>query len=474
MVLAYLAGVTAVGIRLGRGRRTTREYFLGAKDLPWWAVACSIVATETSTLTVIGAPALAYTGDLTFLQLPLGYVAGRIGVALWLVPPLFHGDRISAYELVHDRLGPRTRDGAAFLFQGTRLLADGVRLFATALVLSVALPVAGPWAIVAVVGATLLYTWRGGLRAVVWTDVMQLIIYVAGGLAALAILLARIPGGWEEVVASAGSAKLRVLDLGLTAVRPYTLWAGLIGGGLLSLASHGTDQLMVQRLLAARSAREAQRAVVVSGLVVFFQFLLFLLVGTLLFVFYAQHPRPEPLATPDAVFPTFVVQELPAGLAGLVVAALFAAAMSTLSSSLNSLSSSSLRDVYQPYLRPQADESHYLKMGRLFTLAWAVGLGAVALLARSWGSVLEAGLTIASFTYGPLLGLFALGLLWGGRGDRVGLAGLAGGITAVGLVVLLSDWAWTWYVPAGLGGTVLSGALWLLLTGRRKDEIAHE
>src|SRR6187455_2859739 len=287
VVVAYLIGITAFGSYFARFQKNTKNYFLTDNSIPWWAICFTIVATETSTLTFIGVPASAYTGNWTFLQLAAGYVIGRLVVSVLFLPQYFGGALVTSYQLLQRRFGPSVSTVAAGLFLVTRSLADGIRLFATALVISIVTGVPVPWTVVILGLAMIVYTVRGGSAAVIWTDVIQLFVYIAGALVVFWSLLNLIPGGWAEVVRiGAASGKFRVFDLSWSLARPYTLWAGIVGGIALTLSTHGTDQFLVQRLLAARTAREAARGLVLSGFLVFAQFVLFLLIGVMLFTYY--------------------------------------------------------------------------------------------------------------------------------------------------------------------------------------------
>jgi SSS family solute:Na+ symporter len=465
VVLAYFAGTIWLGSRLGRGQRDLEDYFLAGRRTPWFAASLSIVGTETSTLTFVGVPAIAYTGNLGFLQVAMGYVLGRLLVAWWLVPAYFEGQIHTAYELLAHRFGDRVRRFSSGVFLVSRVLADGVRLFATALVLQALLPMPLPVAILLVTGVTLYYTMRGGLRAVIWNDAVQLVVYVGGAALAAWILLQGLPGGWSGALPGLEAAgKLGVFDFGWSWTRPYTFWAGIVGGAVLTMATHGTDQMFVQRLLACRSAGDARKAVVTSGVLVFAQMALFLLIGSLLFAFYTEFPPAIPFASADQVFARFIATELPPGLGGLVIAAVFAAAMSTLSSSMSSLASASTFDFGRRQAR--SDESA-LRASRILTAGWAVALAIVAVLARAWGSVLEVGLTITSITFGPVLGVFGLAV----AGRQIREAGVLGAM-GVGLAVaaaahLFTSLAWTWLTP--LGAAVTFGLGWIL-SERTRDK----
>jgi len=455
ILVLYLVGTAAFGTWLGRGQKDTRDYFLGGQKMSWWAISASIVATETSTLTFIGAPAIAYEGNLNFLQLAVGYLIGKTMVSFVLIPGYFRGEVHTAYQVLQTQFGKRIRNFSALIFLVTRSLSDGVRLFATALVLSVVTQVSDVWTIAIIGLVTLVYTFYGGMAAVVWNDFIQLVIYLGGAVLAFFVILDKIPGGWSQVATVAGSeGKLAFLNLGLDFSQPYTLLAGLVGGAFLTFATHGTDQLMVQRYLSCGHQKRSQLALIVSGVVVILQFWLFLLIGVMLFVFYREFPLSEPLDQVNRVFPLFIVNEMPRGVSGLVIAAIFAAAMSTLSGSLNSLASSSLNDFYRSRLKPGADEAHYLRASKLLTLAWGGVLMGLALLARNWGEVLQVGLTITSFTMGSVLGIFLLGTLSKRVDERAGIVGMIAGLAVMTGVILLTQIAWTWYALIGTAATV--------------------
>jgi solute:Na+ symporter, SSS family len=475
----YLAGITAFGARFRRGQSGLRDYFLGGRTAPWWALACSIVATETSTLTIIGTPAIAFAGNLGFLQLVLGYLVARVILCVVLIPQYFKGEFYTAYALLGNRFGARMKSAAAAVFLVTRTVAEGIRISAIGKVVSVAFGTGNRASILIVTLLTIFYTFEGGMRAVIWTDVVQLALYLTGSVAAFFLLLHKIPGGWASVAATSAAAggKLRVFDFSFSLTHAYTFWSGVIGGTFLTMASHGTDQTMVQRLLAARNERDSKTALLASGVIIFVQFALFLVLGVMLFAYahYAAFPVP---GDTDRIFPEFIVREMPPGLAGLVLASIFAVAMSNASGSLNSLASSSMLDFGGKQAASEARETNggaaahtgsqpqtvALKRSRQMTLAWGAVLGALGLI--RWGSVLEAGLTIASITYGATLGVFLLAT-WNRRANERGaLTGFAVGLVSmfclhVGFSAAL---AWTWYVLVGTVITVVSGsvasALW--------------
>ena len=454
----YLAATAVYGILLGRGQRTVRDYFLGDRRMSWWAISLSIVATETSTLTFIGAPAVAFSGNMTFILLVFGYLLGKLLVTLILIPGYFRHDVQTAYELLNFRFGPRTRHCSAFIFLMTRVLADGVRLYATALVLSVVLDISEAWTVLIIALITIVYTLYGGIRAVVWNDVAQLIIYLGGAILAFSLIWRLIPGGWDQVALVAQAhGKFVFLDFSLDPSAPYTVLAGLIGGACLTFATHGTDQMMVQRYLACGDRFKSQVALMTSGVVVLAQFLLFLLIGVELFAYYQIFPMGRELGHPNEVFPIFIVDRMPSGVSGLIIAAIFAAAMSTLSSSLNSLASSSVNDFYRGIVRDRP-EQHYLKTARIMTLAWGGVLATVSMLAGSWGELMQAGLAITSFTMGSILGVFLLGLS-PKIDQRSALVGMTAGLVTISAVAFASAVAWPWYVLIGTAATWVVGSL---------------
>ena len=457
IVVAYLLGVTALGMRFRRGRQTalpggndavSRDYFLGGRTAPWWALAFSIVATETSTLTIIGTPAIAYGGNLTFLQLVFGYLVGRVLIVLLLLPGYFRGEFFTAYALIEKRFGQRMRAVAATTFLVTRAVAEGVRVSAIALVVSVVLGTSEHLAVMVVIALTILYTFEGGMKAVIWTDVAQLLLYLTGSTVTFFILLHRIPGGWTEVtqVAAAAGHKLQVFDFSFRLATKYTFWSGLIGGAFLTMASHGTDQTIVQRLLAARDQRDSRRALLASGVIVLVQFTVFLLIGVLLFVF-AQHvPLLAAGERTDRILPLFLVREMPVGLAGLLLASIVAVAMSNASGSLNSLAASSILD-FSRLRGHSAEPGKFLRLSRRMTLVWGLVLMGFGLV--KWGPLLEAGLTVASLPFGSLLGLFLLGTLDRGANARGALVGMFAGLIAILCVFRFTQIAFTWYVLIG-------------------------
>jgi SSS family solute:Na+ symporter len=477
VIVVYLVGTTLLGIWVGRKQRDAKDYFVAGRDIPWWAVMFSVVASETSALTFISIPGLAYATNLGFLQIAAGYILGRIVVAHTLLPRYYQGELVTAYALLEKRFGLGARRFTSVVFMATRGLADSVRVFATAI--PIALILQGviprqyvmPVAVLILGTLTIIYTYRGGMRAVVWTEILQASVYIVGGLSAAILLGRSVPGGWGAILDVASAAdKLKVIDFYTGFDRPHTIFAGLIGGAFLAMASHGADQLIVQRLLSSRSLRDARMALIGSGIVVFFQFTLFLMVGLGLFAFFVGRTFP----TPDAVFPTFIIEQMPHGLVGLLLAAILAATMSTHSGAINALAAATTHDIYLPITKRSPDDPRTLKVGKLFALVWGVVLtgGAMLFPQNQQTPVVVIALSIASFTYGGLLGGFFLGIFWKRARQRDAILGMSVAITIMAFVVFarqlsgMMPWlaplgriAWPWYVLIGTTITLLVGIL---------------
>ncbi|WP_263409650.1 sodium:solute symporter [Terriglobus tenax] len=486
IVAAYLIGITLFGLRFRSQDKSLSSYFLGGKTIPWWAIALSIVSAETSTLTIVSIPGVAFTSNFGFLQLVIGYMIGRLIICILFLPRYFHGELFTAYQLIRNRFGSTLQTVTAGLFLITRAAAEGVRVFAISIVVGLAIGTNDILSIAIISALTLLYTFEGGMTAVIWTDVVQMTLYIAGTLVALITLGTHVPGGWSHIheVASA-AGKFHMLDFSFSLVKTYTFWAGILGGTFLTMASHGTDQLMVQRLLAAKDLKESRLALLASGGVVFVQFLLFLIIGAGLWVFYGM---PIGGATPgftsaDRIFPSFIVREMPTGIAGLLIAAILAAAMSNLSAALNSLSSTTVVDFYMR-LRPNATDKERTSLSRVSTGVWAVVLFAIAVYSvfvGGKGHVVEMGLSIASVAYGALLGVFLLGTLTKFATQAGAIAGMICGF-AVNLTLWLISikllpsisWlppiAYTWYVLIGSAVTVGVGSMVSMISSRTSLE----
>ncbi|HEV8240126.1 MAG TPA: sodium/solute symporter [Thermoanaerobaculia bacterium] len=444
IVVAYLALVVGAGFFFGRRQHTTRRYFLAENGVPWWAIAASIVATETSTITFISVPGIAWVkgGDFRFLQVVLGYVVARILISIFFMPWYFRGELVTVYALLQTRFGPSVKALAAALFVLMRTVADGVRLLLTAFVVAAVFKVVGvPGAIVGLGVVMIVFTLFGGIEAVVWIEVVQLGIYL-GGAVAVMIVLSRDVGFADALAAGAAAGKLRVFDFSLDLTRAYTFWSGLIGGTFLTMSTHGTDQYLVQRYLCTDRPRSAAKALLASAVVVFVQFAMFLTIGVLLFAFYRAHyPNGAPVTAPDQVFPHFIANHLPAGLSGLVVAAILAAAMS---SSLNAIAATVVSDLMRP-----RDDRRALRLSRIITMLAGIAQIAVGVaMQHTARSGLDTVLGIASLVNGPILGVFFLGATKRAT-TRSALAGMSAGIAAVAWTAFATDTAWPWYAVVG-------------------------
>ena len=487
VIIAYLVGITLLGVWVGRRQRDSRDYFVADREIPWWAVMFSIVASETSALTFISIPGLAYTTDLGFLEIATGYLVGRIVLAYTLLPRYYEGNLVTAYALLEQRFGLAARRFTSIVFMVTRGMADSVRVFATAvpiaLIIGPLLPRAAvmPVAVLVLGTLTILYTIRGGMRAVVWTEIVQASVYIIGGLSAIVIIGQLVSGGWSSILDVASTAnKLKIVSWYTGFDKPHTMFAGVIGGAFLSMASHGADQLIVQRLLSARSLRSAQAAVIGSGVAVILQFALFLLLGVGLWALYGGRTFP----TPDAIFPTFIVDKMPHGLVGLLLAAVLAATMSTHSGAINSLAAASTHDIYLPLTGRAKDDARTLRVCRWFALFWGIILTGGALLfpENQKTPVVVVALSIASFTYGGLLGGFFLAIFWRRARQADAILGMSVGIAVMSVIVFakqiiaavpslagplgpVSTIAYPWYVLIGTAITLTVGILSSLTHG---------
>jgi SSS family transporter len=477
IIFGYLVGIVLFGSWFARKQQTTTDYFLGDRSVPWWAVAFSIVATETSTITFISVPGIAFArgGNFQFLQLVFGYLAGRIVIALLFIPSYFRGELLTVYQLLDRRFGLKIKMIAASLFVVMRNIADGIRLLLTAIVLAAVYTSFSPSAnaetivigsIVLLGVAMIIFTYFGGMEAVIWVEVVQLGIYIAGALAAAVILSNSIEGGFSTALANARQfGKMSLFDFSFDVTKTFTFWAGLIGGCFLTMSTHGTDQYLVQRYLCTDKPRKAATALLTSGAIVLGQFIGFLFIGVLLFSYY--HPFTEPgyataasTAFPfsggDRVFPDFITRHMPTGLSGLVVAAIFAAAMS---SSLNSIAATAVNDLYKPF-RPQKPDRHYLKVSHVLTLVWGVVQIGVALLIRHQNrSALDQALSIASLINGPVLGVFLVGAFLRRVSEPPALIGMGASVIVMLYVFFATKIAWTWYVFIGSTVTLIVAGL---------------
>ncbi len=461
IIIIYLIGITAFGKIIGGKQKTVKDYFVGKKEVPWWVISFSIVAAETSTLTFISIPGLAYLTNLNFLQLTFGYLIGRVIVAQVFLPAYYKGELSTAYSYLQNRFGNKTRSLASVTFLFTRTAADGVRLFATAIPLYLMLDISTMVAIVIIAIVALLYTFTGGLKGVIWVDAIQMFIYIGGAILAGIYLINNIPGNIGEILSSTEiTSKLNVFNFGFDNgiagffSQPYTLLSGLIGGAFLSMSSHGTDQLVVQRLLAAKDLGESKKALITTGVIIIFQFALFLIVGVLLYAYYGLIDVKS-----DEIFSKFIIEVLPSGIKGIIIAGLFAAALSTLAGSITSLSSSVMLDLYIPF-KKNIDEKKNLLYSKLLTIFWAVMLIFSAFIfMESSKAVVEIALSIASFTYGGLLGTFLLGLSNKKVKQNHAIAGFISAIVIMSFIIVFKVVAWTWFILIGVCVTLLVGNL---------------
>jgi SSS family solute:Na+ symporter len=460
IVVVYLGGITAYGIIMGGKQKSARDYFVSDKAIPWWAVCFAIVATETSALTFISVPGVAYLGNLNFLQIAIGYIIGRIIVSWFLLPKYFEGELLTAYAYLGKRFGPATKNFASSVFMVTRVFADGVRLYATAIPLAILLKglhmfsATPDWqiyalSIIVMSVITLVYTYLGGVRAVIWTDVIQMFIYVGGGILAVIVLSDKLQLDFSSIISQlSAKGKLDFFNFSFDFTKPYTLVASILGGIFLSMASHGTDQFIVQRILTTNSLKSSQKALITSGFIVFFQFLMFLFIGSMLFIFFNGEQMKA-----DEVFPKFIINHMPNGISGIMIAGLLAAAMS---SPVSALSSALIEDIYRPYWGKNKTEGQLLKYAQAMSFVWTVILILSAFVfMNSTRSVVELGLSIASFTYGGLLGTFLLGIFFKKIKQPAAIIGFASGITGMIFIIYFTKIAWTWYTLIGVVITII-------------------
>lgn len=457
IIAGYVAIVLAWGLWLGRSQKNTEDYFLGGRKLPGWAILLSIVATETSTVTFLSIPGKTYDegGDFRFLQITFGYIVGRMLVVVVLLPLFFRGQLFTSYEVLQNRFGTTTRRGASLLFLVTRNLSDALRLFLTALALQQATELDLSTCVIGLGIVTIIYTLVGGAKAVIWNDCLQFAIYMLGAVCALAVISSKLPDGFGEIVEfGQDTGRFQLIDFRLSYKAPMTFWAGLVGGMFLTAATHGTDQMLVQRYLSSTSQKSAGWAVVLSGFIVCAQFALFLLIGVALACFYNSLPTEKGISqlASDQVFAHFIVNYLGVGLVGLVLAAVFAAAMSTLSSSLNSSATAFINDIYLPLSKSELSAEQQLRMSRIATLVFGIVQICIALASDSFGfeaSIVVRVLGIMAFALGPMLGLYLIGVFTKRVGELAALAGFIAGIAVLSTVALATPLDWPWYSAVG-------------------------
>ena len=497
IIFGYLIGVTLFGVWFAKKQETTEDYFVGDRSVPWWAIAASIVATETSTITFISVPGIAFArnGNFEFLQIVFGYLLGRVVISIVFIPLYFKGELQTVYQLLGERFGLKVKMLASALFVIMRNIADGIRLLLTAIVLAAVYtafqPNTDPSYVI--VGSVILlglvmiiFTYYGGMEAVIWVEVVQLGIYIGGAIAAAIVLINQIEGGLSQAVAvGAQYNKFQLFDFAFDFTKTYTFWAGLIGGCFLTMSTHGTDQYLVQRYLCTDKANRASLALLSSGAVVLGQFIGFLFIGVLLFAFYQPYnaaeyaqagvansgvPATFPFAGGDRVFPDFITKFMPSGLSGLVVAAIFAAA---LSSSLNSIAATFVNDLYKPF-KPERSDKHYLKVSHLLTLIIGiVQIGVALVMMRQQRSALDQALSVASLINGPVLGVFLVGTFLPRVGQRAALVGILASCAVMIYIRFFTPIAWTWYVLIGsLITFFVAWAASYIFTNNKSNEIS--
>lgn len=458
IVLIYLISVAIIGILSGGKQNSIKDYFLGAEKIPWLAVSFSIIAAETSTLTFISIPGLAYNSNFNFLQLTFGFLIGRIAVAYILLPKYYQGEISTVYTFLEKRFGKKIRTFASVVFLVTRVASDGVRLFAAAIPLYLLLNIEPIYAIIVISIIALIYTYTGGMKAIIYVDALQMTIYLGGAIFIIFYLISHID---TQIFSDTGliNQKLSVINFSFNKnfsdffQQPYTLLSGIIGGAFLSMASHGTDQLIVQRLLAIQNLRKSQLAIITSGIIIIFQFAIFLFIGFLLYAFYGEVNLKS-----DEILPTFIIKELPAGLSGFIIAGIFAAALSTLAGSINSLSSSTMIDLFLNNKKENLDENSKLFYSRIFTIFWTVFLiGSAVFFMNTNKAVVELALSISSFTFGGMLGTFLLGIFNKKASEKIALTSFVISIIVVSLFISFKVVAWTWYVFIGVGTVLITG-----------------
>jgi len=467
IIFFYLLGVTIIGIYIGGKQKNAKDYFLGGKEMSWWSVGFSIVASETSTLTFISIPGLAYKSNMFFLQLVFGYFIGRLLVSVIFIPAYYKGNLETAYDFLGKRFGLSLRKFTSTVFIVTRVLASGVRLFATAIPVHIITGWSYPVCILVIGLFTLVYTFVGGLKAVVAMDVVQMFIYLGGAVISMIVMMHALPNGWGDVTSFAysnGQNKFAILNFNLGdsfwsfLASPYTIIGGILGGTFLTMASHGTDQLLVQRLLGCKSKKESQKALMLDASFILLQFAFFLVLGLCLYAFYKGVPFASlGLKSSDEIFPKFIIENLPHGIAGIVIAGVLASAMGTLSSSISSLASSTYLDLFKFKNITGSKEMLY---SRLFTLLWGVVLiGGAMLFTDTKSPVVELGLKIASFTYGGLLGTFFLGLIFKHTRMVDAYIGFIAGLLTMIAIIYFTKIDYTWHTFIGCLATIIVGNL---------------
>ncbi|MFC1607032.1 sodium/solute symporter [Candidatus Latescibacterota bacterium] len=456
-ILVLFLGITTLIGHIFKGDSSSiRGFFLGGRKMPWWAVGGSIVATQASALTFISVPAAVFMdgGDLTYLQMTFGFILGNILMSFIFVKAYYKEEIYSPYEFMGNRLGQRVSQLARFLFIIGAVMSQGVRLLSTALVLSVVtgLPIGVCIFIIGVF--SMIWTLLGGITTVIWTDVVQFCVFTLGAIFALLWVVNAVPGGIGEILTIVDEkAKLKLIDISLDPRKTYTLWVGLFGCSIFQLGQNAIDQVSTQRLMCCKSARESQKALILATAGVSMTYLM-LAVGLGLIAFYHINPLPSEIAAimsqeADRIFPYFIVSEIPRGLSGLIIAALFAAGISTLDSALAALSQTSIAGIYRPYITKEASEEHYLTASKIAVIIWAVVLSCLAIFLHSLSSegLLKLGLKVPGYVYGSLLGIAILALVGKGSWSGILTGTVLSTVSVIGLQELGVSFFW-WYPVA--------------------------
>ncbi len=475
VVLILLALLLLVGLWAGRREESTADFFLGNRRIPWWAAGLSFVATEISAVTLISVPAIAFLENWEYAQFFLGSFLARLVIALLFIPAFYRYQCTSIYEFLGQRFGPATQITGSLLFFITRLLASGVRLLVAALAVSVLLGLPLTWTIALFTGISILYIAWGGIKAIIWTNVVQTLVFTVAGLAAVGWLLAAIDGGAAAVLAIAGRAgKMTIFNWGPNpataglgpflaslATDPNLFVLATLNGLFGSMAAFGTDQEIMQRLLTVETRQISQKTMLLtplgSGLVMF----IFLFIGSCLYTFYAQHPELPLPVKGDTIFPYFIGQQMSAGWRGLMLAAVI---MASIDSPLGSLTTSFVTDLYRPVLYPHGSDRHYLLISRLGVIIFGLLLAVIAYACSAGEKFLWLAFKIGGVTYGSLLGVFLLGLLTKRRGNRINAAAMILAALLMLALLILSEkkllpLGWTWLL---LLGTLLTFSVgWL-------------
>ena len=486
VIAVYLVGIILFGLWFGKDQKNTRDYFLGSKNIPWWGIGLSIVAAETSALTIIGVPGTSYASDIGFIQMIVGYVIARIILAVVMVPHYLRGEIYSPYQLFANTLGLSGRRMAGGLFLLSETLAAGVRVYVVCIPIQLLLGIQILPAIVLFVSLSLLYTYVGGVKAVIWTDAVQFGLFLAGGLFTLLYIPQLFDGGFKEVFSvAARQGKLDWLNTHFSLAKPFNIWMGVIGGTVMVMSSHGAEQLIVQRVLACRSVADGRKALVLSAVLIFPLFLIFLLVGAMLWVYYQKFPMAIPLPetrpgikATDYVYPIFMLTAVPNVLKGFLIVAILSAAMSSVSSALTSLASVATMDFVQGILTKGRSEEFYLRFSKLSTVGWAALLILVAVLTQQVESVLNAAFDLRGLTSGALLGGLLLAVFWKKARTRPVIVAMAASVS----VMIVINWFlkgkvfWPWYTFIGTLVTVsvTFSLAPLFASGAAKDRAAEK